>query len=137
MGRLSFHALWQFCRVGEVARGRERVGLYSSLMAVSTSTSAHLRDRLAKRSGEVAAVLHRYSARNPRLFGSVARGDATPQSDIDLLVELDSGAGNELLRVAGISEELSDLLRVRVDVVAEALMRDDVSATAFADAVAL
>ncbi len=40
----------------------------------------------------------------PRLFGSVARGDAVPGSDVDLLVDLDGGAGNPLMQVAGLSE---------------------------------
>ena len=71
---------------------------------------------------------------NPRLFGSVARGDATADSDIDLLVDLLPGGGNELMRVAGISEELSQLLGRRVDVVASSLLRDGVSKSAMAEA---
>ncbi|MGC1208723.1 MAG: hypothetical protein WA880_12280 [Ornithinimicrobium sp.] len=47
------------------------------------------------------------------------------------------GSGNELLRVAGLGEELSGLLGVRVDVVAATLLRDEVTATALADAVAV
>ncbi|SOC51053.1 hypothetical protein SAMN05421879_1011, partial [Ornithinimicrobium cerasi] len=44
-------------------------------------------------------------------------------------------AGNPLLRVAGIGEDLSQVLERRVDVVTAALLRDEVSATALADAV--
>jgi len=82
-------------------------------------------------------VLRRYGASNPRLFGSVARGDAGPDSDIDLLVDLEPGRGNPLLRVAGMGEELSLLLGVRVDVVSEELLRYHVSETARTEAVAL
>lgn len=82
-------------------------------------------------------MLDRFGATNPRLFGSVARGDARDDSDLDLLVDLTPGAGNELLRVAGLAEELSELLSVRVDVVATTLLRDEVSATALEDAVAV
>lgn len=82
-------------------------------------------------------MLGRYGATNPRLFGSVARGDAREDSDLDLIVDLPPGAGNELLRVAGLAEELSELLGVRVDVVAATLLRDKVSATALGDAVAM
>ncbi len=39
-----------------------------------------------------------------------------------------------MLRVSGLAEELSELLGVRVDVVAVSLLRDEVSATALADA---
>lgn len=67
----------------------------------------------------------------------MARGDAREDSDLDLLVDLIAGAGNELLRVSGISEELSDLVGVRVDVVTATLLRGEVSATALADAVAV
>ncbi|CAN5328934.1 hypothetical protein BH09ACT6_BH09ACT6_03960 [soil metagenome] len=82
-------------------------------------------------------MLARYGASNPRLFGSVSRGDATASSDIDLMVELDPDSGNPLMRVAGLGEELGDILGVRVDVVTDELLRDPVSATAQADAVPL
>ncbi len=80
-------------------------------------------------------ILRRYRAVNPRLFGSVARGDATADSDIDLLVDLLLGGRNDLLRVAGVAEELSQLLGSRVDVVAASLLRDEVSSSALVDAV--
>ncbi len=82
-------------------------------------------------------VLDRYGAYNLRMFGSVARGDAREDSDLDLLVDLVPGVGNELLRVSGLAEELSALLGVRVDVLAAPLLRDEVSATALAEAVAV
>lgn len=81
--------------------------------------------------------MRRYAATNPRLFGSVARGDATPDSDIDLLVDLLPGGGNELLRVSGIAEEMTVLVGARVDVVATSLLRGEVSSSALADAVAV
>jgi len=71
------------------------------------------------------------------MFGSVARGDAGEDSDLDLLVDLIPGRGNELLRVAGLAEELGELLGLRVDVVAATLLRDEVSSTALADAIAV
>ncbi len=96
-----------------------------------------LRGVLTKQGPGVAELLRQYGATNLRLFGSVARGDAHEGSDLDLLVDLSAGAGNELLRVAGLAEELSNLLGIRVDVVAEMLLRDEVSATALTDAVAV
>ncbi|MFT3798723.1 nucleotidyltransferase family protein [Microbacterium sp.] len=71
------------------------------------------------------------------MFGSVARGDACLESDVDLLVDLDPAGGNPLLRVAGIGEELSRLFGVDVDVVTDELLRDPVSATARRDMIAL
>ncbi len=106
-------------------------------MGILTAESASLRAAIAAYRGGVEDVLRRYHAANPRLFGSVARGEATADSDIDLLVELLPGGGNELLRVAGIAEELSQLLGTRVDVVSTSLLRGEVSASAIADAVAV
>jgi len=44
------------------------------------------------------------------LFGSMARGDAAPDSDVDLLAELDSQARIGLFRLVGFEQHLSDLL---------------------------
>ena len=110
---------------------------YSGVMREPTAATLRLRAALTRHGIRVGAALVRYGATNPRLFGSVARGDAEEDSDLDLLVDLAPGGGNELLRVAGLAEELSELLGVRVDVVAATLLRDKVSATALADAVAM
>ncbi len=53
------------------------------------------------------------SARGP--FGSVARGDDSASSDVDLLVDIDEGVG--LLDLIGLERELTELLGVDVDVV--------------------
>lgn len=106
-------------------------------MSEPTAASLRLRAGLAQQGDRIADALARYGANNPRLFGSAARGDAGEDSDLDLLVDLVPEAGNELLRVAGLAEELSGLLGVRVDVVTAALLREAVSATTLADAVAM
>jgi predicted nucleotidyltransferase len=106
-------------------------------MAAETMHSRRLRRALASHRPALVEVLSRYNARNPRLFGSVARGDAGADSDIDLLVDLDPDSGNELLRVAGIGEEFSRILGIRVDVVADSLFREPVAAAALRDAVEL
>ncbi|WP_131104911.1 nucleotidyltransferase family protein [Ornithinimicrobium sufpigmenti] len=106
-------------------------------MSTVTSDSVALRAALAAHRGAIDEILQHYGATNPRLFGSVARGDATADSDLDILVDLLPTAGNPLLRLAGIGEDLSDVLERRVDVVTAALLRDEVSATALADAVPL
>lgn len=58
-----------------------------------------------------------YGAHNPRLFGSAARGEADPQSDVDLLVELEPG--RSLFDLGGLQFELERLLSCPVDVVTE------------------
>jgi predicted nucleotidyltransferase len=110
---------------------------YPHGMSIVTAESEALRAMVAAHRPAVNDVLRQYQAANPRLFGSVARGDATPNSDIDLLVDLLPNGGNGLLRVAGIAEELTELLGTRVDVVAVSLLRGEVSASALADAVAV
>jgi predicted nucleotidyltransferase len=52
-----------------------------------------------------------------RIFGSVARGEDTAQSDIDLLVDLEKG--RTLLDLGGALVQLQDLLGRRVDIVTE------------------
>lgn len=114
-----------------------RFGPYAGSMRTATRQSESLRAAIASHRRALEEILGRYGATNPRLFGSVARGDATPKSDIDLLVDLTPGGGNELLRVSGIAEELTELLGTRVDVVATSLLRGEVSSSALADAVAV
>ena len=60
----------------------------------------------------------RHGARNVRVFGSVARGEADAQSDIDLLVEFEPD--RSLLDHAALWLELQELLGCKVDVVSEA-----------------
>ncbi|WP_226996341.1 nucleotidyltransferase family protein [Tessaracoccus flavus] len=77
-------------------------------MSMVTAETASLRAAIVAHRDALDGILRRYRAVNPRLFGSVARGDATGDSDIDLLVDLlPGGGGNDLLRVAGVAEELS------------------------------
>lgn len=106
-------------------------------MRVRSAAAERVLGEIAAHRGLIEALLARYGARNPRVFGSVARGDAAQGSDLDLLVDLDASGGNPLLRVAGLSEELSELLGLRVDVVTDDLLREPVSASAHADAVPL
>ena len=51
------------------------------------------------------------------LFGSVARGEQTPESDIDILVELDYEQGADYFRFLDMQEQLSQLLHKPVDLV--------------------
>lgn len=51
------------------------------------------------------------------LFGSVARGDATPSSDVDLIVDYDPSSNFNLFDLSSVHRQLSDRLGVNVDVV--------------------
>ncbi len=59
--------------------------------------------------------LHKYGVKKADLFGSCARGDATGESDIDLLVELPQSAS--LLDYIGLKQDLEDALGRNVDLV--------------------
>ena len=67
---------------------------------------------------EILRIIARHGARNAQVFGSVARGEARPESDLDLLVKLDPG--RSLLDLIAIKQDLEDLLGCEVDVVTEA-----------------
>jgi uncharacterized protein len=60
-------------------------------------------------------ILRRHGARRAAVFGSSARGDARPDSDIDLLVELDDSMS--LLDFVGLQQELALALGCKVDLV--------------------
>jgi len=70
---------------------------------------------------QILAIAHKNGVHNVRIFGSVARGDAHPDSDIDFLVNLD--AGRSLLDLARLLRELQTLLGHNVDIVTEAGLR--------------
>ena len=76
-----------------------------------------LRDELHRQRDAIAAIAARHGASDIRLFGSVARGEERPGSDIDLLVDLAeaSGFGDDLALV----EELEQPYGRRVDRVVE------------------
>ena len=59
-------------------------------------------------------VLKRHDVKKAALFGSVVRGEATEESDIDLLVEFEGR--KSLLDLAGLQLELQEALRKKVDV---------------------
>mgnify|MGYP001565135356 CR=1 FL=1 len=72
---------------------------------------------LREKREEILTLASRHGARNLRVFGSVARGDAGSDSDIDLLVEFEPGHG--LLAHAALIRELEQLLGCKVDVASQ------------------
>ncbi|MEK6752880.1 MAG: nucleotidyltransferase family protein [Chloroflexota bacterium] len=81
---------------------------------------------------EILQIAARNGAINVRLFGSVARGDNTPESDIDFLVNLE--AGRSLMDLARLLRELNTLLGHPVDVVTEAGLRSRIKPQVLAEA---
>ena len=84
---------------------------------------------------EIHALVTSHGASNPRVFGSVARGMAGPGSDIDLLVDLESG--RTLFDLAALRAELEALLAMPVDVVPSAGLADDIRTEIMAESLAL
>jgi predicted nucleotidyltransferase len=74
-------------------------------------------DAIRQHRSEILDRASQHGARNVRVFGSAARGDAGPASDVDLLVEMEPG--RSLLDFVGLWQELEDLLGLKVDLVSE------------------
>ena len=74
-------------------------------------------------------------ATNLRVFGSVARGEDTEASDIDLLVDLAPGTG--LFGLIGLQRELASLLGQDVDLVPASGLKADVRDVVLAEAISL
>lgn len=88
------------------------------------------RERLA-----IKSMMEKSGATNVRLFGSVARGEDTKESDIDLLVDFDITQG--LLPILKLNADLSRLLGERVEVAPVGALKQAVLKSALSEAVPL
>jgi uncharacterized protein len=70
---------------------------------------------LKEKRAQILELATKYGAYNIRIFGSVARGEARYDSDVDFLIQLE--AGRTLLDFVGFCQDLEDLLGRKVDVV--------------------
>jgi predicted nucleotidyltransferase len=77
----------------------------------------------------------KHGARNVRVFGSVARGEADDASDIDLLVDLEPG--RTLMDLGGLLSDLRDDLGLRVDVIIADCLRQSIRNRVLQDAIPL
>jgi len=76
-----------------------------------------LEEFLKEKRAEIMKIAVKHGAKNIRVFGSAVRGEATPESDIDFLV--DAGPGTSSWFPAGLILDLQELLGCRVEVVTE------------------
>lgn len=90
-------------------------------------------DRVAQHRTAIREAVRRHHANEPRVFGSVARGDDTPDSDLDLLVDFTPEAS--LLDEVALRLELGELLGVEVDVIAADTLRGEFRSRVLAEAV--
>ncbi|MDU0345397.1 helix-turn-helix domain-containing protein [Microbacterium sp. KSW2-29] len=93
------------------------------LERIRRALAGTLRDRLFRHRDEIHRLVVQYHATDPRVFGSVARDQATESSDVDLLVDFTADAG--LLDEIGLRLALADLLQAEVDVVASDTLRGE------------
>jgi len=78
-------------------------------------------EQVSNKRSEIVQIARRYGASNIRVFGSVIRGEADEESDIDILVDLEKG--RSLFDLGGLLMDLRKLLGRRVDVVTEKGLR--------------
>lgn len=90
---------------------------------------------LRKHRDEVVAIIEAADLRNPRVFGSVARGEDTTQSDIDLLVDL--GPSDDFLLMGPVAEDIAALLDIHIDVMCPEILKASIREAALREAIAL
>ena len=90
---------------------------------------------LKNKRGEMLKIAAAHGAQDLRIFGSVARGEATQASDLDILIKL--APGRSLLDLVAIKQDLEDLLGCSVDVVTEDAVSPHIRDQVLKDAVSL
>jgi uncharacterized protein len=117
------------------------VGLIVCQVRVADTEDASIIERMDTRSLlqtrriDILNLAARHGARNVRVFGSVARGEARPDSDVDILVDMEPG--RSLFDLGGFLYELQTLLGVEVDVVTEKGLRPRIRSQVIHDAIPL
>ena len=92
-------------------------------------------EMLAAKREEILHIAAKYGAYNIRIFGSVVRGEADVDSDIDFLVEMETG--RSLFDLGGLLMELQEILGCEVDVVTEKGLRSRIRERVLNEAVPL
>lgn len=92
-----------------------------------------LGERVRRHRQEIQRIAAVHGATNVQVFGSVARGDEQPDSDVDLLVDLPADAG--LFTLLQLEHDLSRLLAARVDVIPRTALRAELHSDVERDAV--
>jgi len=102
---------------------------------MSKPRSASASRVLSEARPEINRIAEAHGARNVRVFGSVPRGEASGDSDLDLLVDMTEG--RSLLDLVALSDELEEALGVDVDVITEGGLSPYLRDKILAEAVAL
>lgn len=94
-----------------------------------------LTELVQARREDILRTASKHGAYNVRIFGSVARGDADEQSDLDLLVDMETG--RSLFDLGGFLTDLEELLGYPVDVVTEKGLKDRIKSRVLSEAIPL
>ena len=92
-------------------------------------------DAIREKREAILRIAARHGASQVRLIGSVARGEARPDSDVDLLVSWREGTS--LLDQAALMLELESLLGRKVDIASDGWVRPSIRESVYRDAIAL
>jgi len=92
-------------------------------------------EKIAENKEKIMAVAMKHGAENLRVFGSVARNEDHPQSDVDFLVTMRSGC--DLLDMVALEQELEGVLHRKTDVISEDEVSPYLRARIFKEAVAV
>lgn len=90
---------------------------------------------LQEKRADILQIAARHGASDVRIFGSVARGEARPESDIDFLVQMEDQ--RSLLDLIGLWQDLEDLLGHEVDVITERGLKERMRERVLREAVSL
>ncbi len=90
---------------------------------------------LKRRRKEILEIAERHGAKNIRVFGSTARGEDSPASDIDFLI--DYGTKVSFLFPGGFLADLEKLLQCHIDVVTDRALRPPMKDIILREAIAL
>ncbi len=92
-------------------------------------------DTIRERRESIIRIAAKHGATQVRLIGSVARGEARPDSDVDLLVTWSEGTS--LLDQAALMLELERLLGRKVDIASDGWVKPSIRESVYRDAIAL
>ncbi len=128
-------------RTGKALSAAERMRRYrvrrraAGLRAVYTWSPSNVRDQVLAKVELIRTLARAHGAVSIELFGSAARGEDRPDSDIDVMVELEQG--RSLLDLISLEDDLQAALGRKVDTVSKSAMKPRVLARARKDAVRL
>lgn len=123
------------CDYDSLARLAEAAGLRLSIEAAGAGEALPAKELVLEKRALIRSLARAHGVRTAALFGSAARGEETPRSDLDFMVEM--AEGRSLLDLIGFAQDLERLLGRKADVVTKTGVKPAVLAEAQRDAVVI